>query len=69
MRHNNWPRPKCQHNDYDAGQVRASGGFWSRIFDVQNRKYTAVTCEKCSYTEFYKSSSSTVGNTFDFVAN
>lgn len=66
MKHRNWACPKCGHTDYDVGEMRVSGGFWSRIFDVQNKKYSAVTCEKCSYTEFYKGSASTLGNVFDF---
>ncbi|WP_371922632.1 zinc ribbon domain-containing protein [Simiduia sp. 21SJ11W-1] len=48
------------------GQQCVSGGFWSRIFDVQNKKYTAITCARCTYTEFYKASASTLGNVFDF---
>jgi uncharacterized protein len=66
MKHNNWSCPKCENTSYNIGEIRVSGGFWSRIFDVQNKKYSAVTCEKCSYTEFYKSDSSTLGNVFDF---
>ena len=66
MKHANWSCPKCKNTNYNTGEIRVSGGFWSRIFDVQNKKYTAVTCEQCSYTEFYKSKSSTLGNVFDF---
>lgn len=33
---------------------------------VEENKYFAVTCENCKYTEFYKGSSSTAGNVFDF---
>jgi predicted nucleic-acid-binding Zn-ribbon protein len=69
MQHRNWSCPKCRSTEYDVGQIRVSGGFWSRIFDVQNKKYSAVTCEKCSYTEFYKGSSSTLGNVFDFFTS
>ena len=69
MQHNNWVCLKCDHKDYDVGEVRVSGGFWSRIFDVQNKKYSTVSCEKCGYTEFYKGSSSTLGNIFDFFTN
>jgi len=57
---------RCENKDYETGEIRVSGGFWSRIFDVQNKKYSAVTCTKCGYTEFYKGSSSTLGNVFDF---
>jgi uncharacterized protein len=66
MHHQNWKCPKCDNINYSIGEIRVSGGFWSRIFDVQNKKYTAVTCEQCSYTEFYKTTSSALGNIFDF---
>lgn len=69
MQHKNWSCPKCQSVDYNVGEMRVSGGFWSRIFDVQNKKYSAVSCERCSYTEFYKSPSSTLGNVFDFFTS
>ena len=45
---------------------RATGGIFARLFDVQNRKFTTVTCERCRYTEIYKAESSTLGNIFDF---
>ena len=44
--------PKCRHTTCEIGEIRASGGFWSKIFDVQNRKLATVTCEQCRYTEF-----------------
>ncbi|NMP15337.1 zinc ribbon domain-containing protein [Thalassotalea sp. Y01] len=66
MRHDKWHCPKCGHKDFETGEMRVSGGFWSRIFDVQNKRYFAVSCENCRYTEFYKGSASTVGNVFDF---
>ncbi|WP_439105854.1 zinc ribbon domain-containing protein [Congregibacter sp.] len=66
MQHGNWQCPKCNHQEFDAGEIRVSGGFWSRIFDVQNKKYSAVTCQRCGYTEFYKGDASTLGNVFDF---
>ncbi|MEA3443880.1 MAG: zinc ribbon domain-containing protein, partial [Bacteroidota bacterium] len=48
------------------GEMYVSGGFWTKIFDVQNKKYTTVTCRRCTYTEFFKSESSKLGNVFDF---
>jgi predicted nucleic-acid-binding Zn-ribbon protein len=69
MQHDNWSCPKCGHQHYDVGEMRVSGGFWSRIFDVQNKKYSAVTCQQCSYTEFYKQQASSLGNVFDFFTS
>ena len=57
---------KCQHTQFEAGQLRAAGGFWSKIFDIQSRKFTTVSCSSCGYTEVYKGDSSVLGNIFDF---
>ena len=65
----NYRCPKCSSNQYETGEIRAAGGFWSKIFDVQGSRYTAVTCSRCRYTEFFKARSSMLGNIFDFFTN
>ena len=62
----NYQCPKCRNTQYEVGEIRTTGGMLSKIFDVQNKKFTTVTCEKCSYTEIYKADSSMLGNVFDF---
>ncbi len=62
----NFKCPKCANNACEIGEIRAAGGFWSKIFDVQGKKFTSVTCNKCKYTEFYAAESSKLGNIFDF---
>lgn len=57
--------PKCGTSRYETGQLRAAGGFWSKIFDVQHRKFTTVTCEHCKYTEIYKVESGKLESIFD----
>lgn len=57
--------PKCSNTDYETGEFRATGGFWSKIFDVQGSRFSTVTCTRCKYTEIYKSKSSMLGNVFD----
>ena len=67
MQHENWLCPKCKHKEYEVGEIRVTGSFWTKIFNVQNKKYGSVSCSKCSYTEFYKDqSSSRLQNVFDF---
>jgi predicted nucleic-acid-binding Zn-ribbon protein len=51
------------------GEARMAGSFWAKIFDIQNRKFTTVTCEKCSYTEFYQTPANKMGNVFDFFTS
>jgi len=62
----NYTCPKCSNTQYEIGQLRAAGGFWSKIFDVQSRHFSTVTCGRCRYTEIYKAKSSMLGNIFDF---
>lgn len=68
MRNSKWTCVKCGNLDYKVGEMRVAGGFWSKVFDVQASRYSAVTCEKCTYTEFYRSKSSALGSVFDFLA-
>ena len=67
MQHEKWKCPKCNHRNYDIGEMRVAGSFWTKIFNIQNKKYSAVSCLQCSYTEFFKADSpSTLANVFDF---
>lgn len=69
MQHSNWQCPKCQNNEYEIGQFAATGGGLSKIFDVQNKKFTTVTCENCKYTEIYKAETSGLGNILDLFTS
>ena len=57
--------PKCRNKRCEVGEIRAAGGFWSKIFDVQGRRFTTVTCSRCRYSEMYQTPSTTIGNIFD----
>lgn len=61
-----WSCPKCDNRSYDEDTIAATGAGWSKIFDVQNRKFVTVTCTRCTYTELYKSKTGKLGNVFDF---
>jgi len=65
MQHKNYECPKCHSKNYTLGEMRATGGTLSKIFDVQTEKYTSVTCNNCSYTEFYKAKTRAISNIFD----
>lgn len=60
---------KCSHTEYELGEIRAAGGFWSKFFNVESERYKSISCKKCSYTEFYKGTQSTAGNILDFFGN
>ena len=70
MKHKNWLCTKCAHTEYEINEIRVAGSVWTKIFNIQNKKYASVSCLKCSYTEFYKDQpSSKLANIFDFFTN
>ena len=69
MQHANWECPKCGNLDYETDELRATGGTFSKIFDVQNKKFSTVSCTQCHYTEMYRAETSTLSNVFDFFTN
>ena len=66
MEKKNFECQKCGNRNCEIGEIRAAGGFWSKIFDLQNRRFVSVTCTKCKFTEFYKGAQNNAGNILDF---
>lgn len=66
MQHQNWQCVKCGRREFEVDEFRATGGILSKIFDVQSKRFTTVSCENCSYTEIYRTRSSTLGSVLDF---
>ena len=69
MQEFNYTCPKCKNTECDVGEFRATGGFFGKVFDVQSKRFTTVTCTNCQYTEIYRTSSSMLGNIFDLFTN
>jgi len=65
----NYRCPKCGCSSCDVSELRSTGGFFTKVFDVQSKKFTTVTCSQCKYTELFKADSSMLGNIFDFFTN
>ncbi|RIJ42817.1 zinc ribbon domain-containing protein [Pontibacter oryzae] len=65
MREINYTCPKCGGTHAEVDEFRATGGFLTKLFDIQNKRFTTVTCTNCTYTEIYKASSSQLGDVFD----
>jgi len=65
----NYKCPKCLNTEYETGEMRAAGGFWSKILDVQSRRFATITCARCRYTEMYQTDTSMLGNVFDLFTN
>ncbi|MBI4499092.1 MAG: zinc ribbon domain-containing protein [Chloroflexi bacterium] len=60
---------KCNSHQYETGQVRMSGGFWSSFFNLENKRFTTVTCTQCGYTEMYRGEVGTLAKIFDFFGS
>lgn len=60
---------KCGCNEYDSDQFQATGDNFTKLFNVQNKKFITISCRKCGYTELYKSTTSTGMNILDFLFN
>ena len=61
--------PKCGCTRYESDQFHATGGNFSKVFNVQNKKFYTVSCAQCGYTELYKGTTSTGMNVLDFLMN
>ena len=59
---------KCNHAECETDEFRATGGNLAKFLDVQNKKFTTVSCKQCGYTELYRGDTSTLSNIFDFIA-
>ncbi len=60
--------PKCSNPSYEVEEIRATGKY-SRFFDVQNKKFTALICENCGHTDFYRAEGGKGGNILDFLTS
>jgi len=58
---------KCGCREYEVDQFQATGGNFSKIFDIQNKKFTTVSCKRCGYTELYKGNTDSGWNILDFL--
>jgi predicted nucleic-acid-binding Zn-ribbon protein len=59
---------KCGGTQYEVDEFRATGGFLTKLFDIQTKHFSTVSCSRCKYTEIYKADTSMLGNIFDFFA-
>ena len=59
--------PKCNGHQFESDQFQATGSNFAKIFDIQNKKFTTISCARCGYTELYKTTSSSGWNILDFL--
>ena len=66
MKHENWNCLRCGHDEFEIDQMQATGGLFAKLFDVQNKHFMTVSCERCGHTEMYRVSTSSISDIFDF---
>ena len=59
---------KCGNATYEVNTLSTAGGWLSRLFNFQYRKFSAITCTQCGYTELYKARSGALSNIADILA-
>jgi hypothetical protein len=60
------PCPKCGSKDFELGEAYLAGSVFTKLFNIQNRKFSSFTCSKCRYTEFYQIPINRALNILDF---
>ncbi|WP_129115187.1 zinc ribbon domain-containing protein [Halegenticoccus tardaugens] len=55
--------PKCGHDETETDSISTTGSGLSKMFDIQNRSFTVISCTNCGYSELYRGQSS--GNLVD----
>lgn len=61
--------PKCGCTTYESDQFQATGGDFSKLFNVQNKRFCTISCVNCGYTELYRRETSAGMNVLDFLMN
>ena len=69
MQKSTYTCPKCGNRQYESFDIRTTGNFATKLFNIQNKKFTTVICKQCRYTEFYAASTNQMGNILDFFTN
>ncbi|MBA4411416.1 MAG: zinc ribbon domain-containing protein [Bacteroidota bacterium] len=67
MQHTKYHCPKCNNTQAEVDEIRTTGKGFSRFFDIQNKKFTVISCTRCKYSELYKGTASSLGNIADFL--
>ena len=63
----NYKCPKCGNTRYVSDQIQTAGGNFSKIFDIQNKRFTAISCTNCGYTELYRRENNAAWDILDFL--
>jgi uncharacterized protein len=60
--------PKCGNKQYEVGEIWTIGSIWTRMFEFHNRRFTYVSCQKCRFTELYKTPQKRISEVYNNLA-
>jgi hypothetical protein len=61
---------KCETTKFETGEIRTTGSGFSRFLNLQNQKFSTVSCANCGFTEVYRTDAGgKIGNIFDILTN
>ena len=58
---------KCGNPQFEVDEIRTTGKIF-RFLNIQHKKFTAIVCTGCGYTEFYRGDTSGLVNVLHFLA-
>lgn len=58
---------KCGCRSFVRDQFQATGGTFSKLFDIQNKKFYTVSCTNCGFTELYRAENDSGLDILDFL--
>lgn len=58
---------KCGGTAYEVLDVSTASGMLSRMVNLQNRRFSAVVCQRCKFTELYQAESGKLRNIADLI--
>ncbi len=58
---------KCGNHSFDQEEVQSPSEQLPKFINVQNKKFIAISCSQCGYTELYRAQTNTGMNILDFL--
>lgn len=55
---------KCGYNQFDHEEIYVVDSTLGRLLNYQNKKFIAITCKQCGFTEFYRNNENKTGSNF-----
>ena len=62
--------PECGGNNAETGAIRTTGAGLTRFLNLQNQRFSYISCTACGFCKFFKGKpSGKLGNLLDILSN